>query len=87
MISPTRPSESELESLPTDVGNALRYAQNKEKLLAADALQCNVMSDDGSIHFRACGVHEFHDHVIAEASLLKAALAETTAMADAVQIL
>ena len=87
VISPTRPSESELESLPTDVGNALRYAQNKEKLLAADALQCNVMSDDGSIHFRACGVHEFHDHVIAEASLLKAALAETTAMADAVQIL
>ena len=85
VISPTRPSESELESLPTEVCNALRYAQNKERLLAADALQCNTMSQDGSVRLRACGIQEFHDHVVAEAVLLKQAMADTTEAASAVQ--
>ena len=87
VISPTRPSESELESLPTHVRNALRYAQNKERLLAADALQCNTMSDDGQVHVRACGVDEFHNHMVAEAVLLKETMAATSEMANAVQVL
>ena len=87
VISPTRPMESELASLPTEVRNALRYAQNKERLLAADALQCNTMSEDGSVQNRDCGVQEFQKHVVAEAISLKETMAEATEMANEVQIL
>mmetsp|Transcript_29060 Transcript_29060/g.67368 ORF Transcript_29060/g.67368 Transcript_29060/m.67368 type:complete len:884 (+) Transcript_29060:30-2681(+) len=87
VISPVDPSESELASLPLEVQNALRYGQNKEKLLAGKALQCNTLSDTGIVTIRACGVQEFHAHLVAEARLVKEAMVETEGLSHAVQTL
>jgi len=40
VIRSTRPSEAELASLPLEVQNALRYAQNKEPLSRSSCLIC-----------------------------------------------
>jgi len=88
VIRSTRPSEAELASLPLEVRNALRYAQNKEKLIATtSALLCNTLSSAGVVRVQPCSVAAFHAHVVSEAKLIKEAMLETTQEAESIMSL
>eukprot|EP00930_Biecheleria_cincta_P005725 TRINITY_DN106665_c0_g1_i1.p1 TRINITY_DN106665_c0_g1~~TRINITY_DN106665_c0_g1_i1.p1 ORF type:complete len:910 (-),score=126.95 TRINITY_DN106665_c0_g1_i1:434-3163(-) len=88
VITPFRPTEEELSSLPLQVGNALRYAKNKERLLASnDSLPCDVLQASGDVQLRRCGVYEFQAHVMSEVRLIKETVADTIREAEAVQSL
>lgn len=88
VIRSTRPSEAELASLPLEVQNALRYAQNKEKLIATtSALLCNTLSSAGVVRVQPCSVAAFHAYVVSEAKLIKEAMLETTQEAESIMSL
>eukprot|EP00913_Durusdinium_trenchii_P004237 g3928.t1 len=86
VIQTDRPSAAELKSLPLEVQNALRYAQNKEKLITStDSLLCNTLSStDGTVQARSCSVAEFQLYLVSEAKLIKQAMIETSEEAEAI---
>lgn len=85
VVTPSRPTEAELSSVPLHVGNALRFAKNKERLLASnDSLPCDVLKASGEVQLRRCGIYEFRAHLISEVRLIKETVAETIREAEAV---
>jgi len=87
VIRPDRPNSNELSSLPTNVRNAVLYAQAKEKLLVSNnSLRCDELDvTTGVLLIRRCSVKAFHAFVLAEVTRLSQAMQASSAAALLVQ--
>jgi len=74
VITPDKPTEDDLQSLPAVVRNALLYGRAKEKMLTSNSsLNCDDLNDEGVSTKRHCGVKEFHEYVTSEVAKITAA--------------
>lgn len=88
LITPNRPTDAEMETLPSYVRNALLYGRAKERLLASiDSLSCDRMDGEGLVTERFCSVNEFQQYVSAEVALIKVEASACATEAEAVESL
>lgn len=85
VITPERPTESEIASLPETVANALLYGRAKEILLADTApLRCDTLDDGGATTVRYCTAKEFAVYLEHEIALIQQAADASAAEAERV---